>query len=573
MTQRILLRVVHLEDDRRDAELVQLILVAEGIECDLKPAQTRADFLAALEEGVDLVLADYSLPSFDGMSALSMVRERHPELPFIFVTGTLGEEVAVESLKKGATDYVLKQRLSRLVPSVRRALHEAEERSQRKRAEEDLQRSQDRLTETGKELRIAHQENQELLSAIPSIMVALDANGIVTKWNHKAGSTFGISGADVVGKPLRDCGIQWNSSKVLNEISDALTTDRRTHLGDVRYTRPDGKEGILGISINPIKREEEKSPGFLLFGADITERRILEAQLRQAQKLESVGQLAAGVAHEINTPTQYVGDNIRFLQESFGDLRKLLKKYSDLLEANQTGATRSDLVTVVECTIKEINLEYLIEEIPQAIQQSLEGIERVTNILRSMKDFAHPGSAEKVSVDLNRAIESTVTVARNEWKYVAEVVMDLDPNLPKVTCLLGEINQVILNLIINAAHTISDVVEQNGGKKGTITIKTCQDGDWVEIRISDTGTGIPEAIRSKIFDPFFTTKEVGKGTGQGLAISHSVLVEKHGGTITFDTEVGRGTTFFIRLPANSISVSGETREACASSSPLFQTLQ
>jgi signal transduction histidine kinase len=168
-----------------------------------------------------------------------------------------------------------------------------------------------------------------------------------------------------------------------------------------------------------------------------------------------------------------------------------------------------------------------------------------------MKDFSHPGTDVKTDIDLNRAIESTVTVARNEWKYVAEMVTDFDPSLPFVPCLPAEINQVVLNIIINASHSVADTLKQNGSEaKGTITISTRDLGEYAEIRILDTGTGIPENIRSKIFDPFFTTKEVGRGTGQGLAISRSVVVDKHGGTITFDSEVGKGTCFVIKLPLN-----------------------
>ena len=167
-----------------------------------------------------------------------------------------------------------------------------------------------------------------------------------------------------------------------------------------------------------------------------------------------------------------------------------------------------------------------------------------------MKDFAHPGTKEKYFVDLNKAIESTITVARNEWKYVAEMQMNLDENLPHVPCLLGEFNQVILNMVINAAHAIGDVVGDGSHGKGKITVSTIQHKDWAEIRISDTGTGIPVEVQNKIFDPFFTTKEVGKGTGQGLAISHTVVVEKHKGRLNFETEAGKGTTFIIQLPLN-----------------------
>jgi signal transduction histidine kinase len=175
-------------------------------------------------------------------------------------------------------------------------------------------------------------------------------------------------------------------------------------------------------------------------------------------------------------------------------------------------------------------------------------VQRVSKIVGAMKEFSHPGTGEKTAVDLNRAIESTLTVATNEWKYVAEVATDLDAALPPVVCLPGEFNQVILNMVVNASHAIGDVVGDGGKGKGTITVSTRHDGDDVEIRIRDSGTGMPEHIRARIFDPFFTTKGVGRGTGQGLAIAHSVIVDKHGGTIQVESEVGKGTTFILRLP-------------------------
>ena len=202
----------------------------------------------------------------------------------------------------------------------------------------------------------------------------------------------------------------------------------------------------------------------------------------------------------------------------------------------------------MEEAVEAADIDYLLSEVPRAIRQALEGVERIAKIVQSMKEFAHPGPAEKQSVDLNRAIESTVTVAQNEWKYVAELETDFDTALTPVPCLLGEFNQVILNMIINAAHAIADVVGDGSRGKGQIRIATRLAGEWAEVRISDTGTGIPEGARAKVFDPFFTTKEVGKGTGQGLAISHTVVVERHGGQLTFETQEGVGTTFVVRLP-------------------------
>ncbi|MEJ2078686.1 MAG: ATP-binding protein [Acidobacteriota bacterium] len=196
----------------------------------------------------------------------------------------------------------------------------------------------------------------------------------------------------------------------------------------------------------------------------------------------------------------------------------------------------------------EADTDYLASEIPQAIEHTLEGVERVAKIVRAMKNFSHPGSEEKTPIDLNKAIENTLTVSRNEWKYHADLVADLDPALPPVPCLPGELNQVILNLVVNAAHAIADVVGDASGCKGTLAVSTRLDGAWAEIRVEDTGSGIPEHARDRIFDPFFTTKGVGKGTGQGLAISHSVIVDKHGGTIHFETETGGGTSFIVRLP-------------------------
>jgi signal transduction histidine kinase len=194
------------------------------------------------------------------------------------------------------------------------------------------------------------------------------------------------------------------------------------------------------------------------------------------------------------------------------------------------------------------SVDYLRSEIPKSIGQSMEGIGRIATIVKAIREFSHPGSAEKAPVDLNGAVESTILVSRNEWKYAAELKTELDPGLPSVRCVPGELNQVVLNLIVNAVHAIADKAPHNSGGKGLITVSTRGDGDWVEVRVTDTGTGIPEAARANVFNPFFTTKAVGKGTGQGLAIAHTVIVQKHGGSIRFETELGVGTTFIIRLP-------------------------
>ncbi|MCB1661087.1 MAG: hypothetical protein KDI20_00640, partial [Pseudomonadales bacterium] len=275
----------------------------------------------------------------------------------------------------------------------------------------------------------------------------------------------------------------------------------------------------------------------------------LSEQLKQAQKLESIGQLAAGIAHEINTPTQFVGDNIRYLQDSFADLRQLYELYSELLTSLENGGDNKPFLEKIKLYEKEIDLAFLFKDIPSSIEQSLEGTTRIRDIVKAMKEFSHPGSTCKVQTDLNRAIESTITVARNEWKYLAEMETELADDLPAVMLLPGEFNQVILNIIVNAAHAIEEKrTHSEPDKLGTIKIRTEQQDNSILISISDTGNGIPENIKERVFDPFFTTKQVGKGTGQGLAIAYSVVVDKHQGKITVESTPGEGTTFYIKLP-------------------------
>ena len=277
---------------------------------------------------------------------------------------------------------------------------------------------------------------------------------------------------------------------------------------------------------------------------------LLESQRQrlQSEKLASVGQLAAGIAHEINTPIQYVGDNLRALEDFFRDLSTVITKYREVLARARAGEviTPEDFAQI-ETAEKAIDLEYIQEDAPQAIAQALEGVQRVAHIVRAMKDFSHVEREELVPADLNHSIESTLVIARNEYKYVADVETHLG-ELPIVECYVGEVNQVLLNILVNAAHAIAET-----GRRGRITITSRSLGDQVEISISDTGNGIPANIRDRVFDPFFTTKPVGKGTGQGLNIAYQIICRKHKGSLTFNTRLGEGTTFFIRIPVRQQS--------------------
>ncbi|HDS29771.1 MAG TPA: PAS domain S-box protein, partial [Firmicutes bacterium] len=312
----------------------------------------------------------------------------------------------------------------------------------------------------------------------------------------------------------------------------------------------DGRRLAIETIKTPIFDDHGRIIGTTGIARDITDRKKMEEELKQAQKLKSIGQLAAGIAHEINTPMQYVGDNTRFFKDCIGNIFRLVEIENEFVHSIANGRSTDELVRNVQKAIEETDFGYFAEEIPKAIEQSLDGIERVTKIVRAMKEFSHPGTDDRVATDVNSCIESTVTVASNEWKYAATVETDLDPDLPQIPLFPGEFNQVILNLITNAAHAIAQKFGDSPDKKGIIGVSTRRLDDWVEIRLTDNGCGIPREIQNRVYDPFFTTKEVGKGTGQGLSIAHSVIVEKHGGSIAFDSKEGEGTTFIIRLPIN-----------------------
>ncbi len=400
-------------------------------------------------------------------------------------------------------------------------------------------------------LQAAHSETELFLQSIPSILIGLDEERRITRWNGAAATAFGLDKENVVGRTLEDCAIRWLHPDAKRKLTGWLKAKESGRCDDLSFEK-DGMARFLGLHVRPIPAEDGRTPGFIVTGADVTERKGLEEQLRQAQKLEAIGQLAAGIAHEINTPTQYTGDNIRFLKDSWGAIAEFLNLCGVLLAESLKGAISAETLQRFERMHEKCDFPYLLEEIPNAISQSQEGLQRVAQIVRGMKEFSHPGSKEKLAVNLNRTIETTITVSRNEWKYCADLVTDFDETLPLVPCLVGEFNQVMLNLIVNASHAIGIAVGHKGSK-GTITVSTRRQEDWAEIGVADTGVGIPREVQSRIFEPFFTTKEVGKGTGQGLALAHTVIVGQHQGQIWFDSEVGRGSTFHIRLPLNSES--------------------
>lgn len=784
--------ILHLEDSPEDAEMVRICLERENIECVIHHVSSGSEYIAAIDSiKPDIILSDFNLPGFDGFEALKIAKDKVPDIPFLFVTGAVGEEMAVTALKSGATNFILKGNLGRLVPAVIRAVSEkkitverkklyyilknSEERyrtlmenlpvgvfrisvihhgqiiqanitaalmhgfdsvdliigktavelyrnlgdievllneitsqgkvkgkilhldlvkgeslwasisaschydrsgkpdwidgiiedvTERKKIEEKLNGylkffevlidtintpvfykdieghylgcnksfadliiglprekitgktvfelessippefaekydSKDRellnnpgvqeyearvkcsdnsvrdfnmskstfsgpdgnvaglvgimmdITERVKNERELKRMNEELdllITSLSSIIIGVSVKDRITHWNPFAEKVFGINASEVLGKQFYESGIKWNWEIVYEAIGRSIIDERSIRIDSLNFKKTDGGTGILGLNINPLKRGGEILDGFMILGRDITEMKIIETQLLQSNKLEAIGQLAAGVAHEINSPLQYVGDNLKFLNKSFVGLLNML----DIFER---GSKNIDNRNFLIETIKQaeelgrtIKLPFLLEQMPKALEQSLAGVERVSRIVQSMKAFSHPGTGNKMPANINKAIENTVTVSRNEWKYDCDLKLDLDMTLPDVPCFESEFNQVILNLIVNAADALREAKENNKIESGEITIRTSHDTDYAVIKVEDNGTGIPPEIRNRVFDPFFTTKEVGKGTGQGLPISHSIIVEKHGGLLYFESEQDKGTTFIIKIP-------------------------
>jgi PAS domain S-box-containing protein len=396
---------------------------------------------------------------------------------------------------------------------------------------------------------VAQEFLRSVIDNVPNMIFVKDHNGRYKLANRPLAELYGFEIDELIGKTDAEL-IANNANAETFSFEDRhiLEESDERLIFEQQFTDRKGKVHWLHTVKRPLYGGVGKMD-MLGIATDLTDRKTLEGQLRHAQKLESIGQLAAGIAHEINTPTQYVGDNTRFLRDAFTDINQVMGKYAELYKAARAGEIKPELIDEVETKINSADLDFLTEEIPSAIQQSLDGVSRIAKIVQSMKDFAHPGTKEKSAADINKAIESTVTVARNEWKYVADLKTDFDSSLPPVPCMLGEFNQVILNMVTNASHAIINAFGEGTEHKGKIVITTTKVGnEWAEIRIADNGSGIPVEAQKRVFDPFFTTKEVGKGTGQGLAISHTVIVDQHNGKLYFETEPGQGTTFIIRLP-------------------------
>jgi PAS domain S-box-containing protein len=381
---------------------------------------------------------------------------------------------------------------------------------------------------------LAHERNvlRTMIDMIPAYIYAKDAGSRFTAANKLVANRMGTIPEGLIGKTDFDFYPREMAEKFFNDEQALLKSgEALIDCEEVAHDSITGEDRVLLTSKIPLHDQDGKLTGVVGIGFDITERKAAEARMASSDRLESIGRLAAGVAHEINTPIQYLNDSVSFIREGVGELLAHIDKLHAAMPARPEG---------------DDDIEYLREELPPALSRVADGLSRIAEIVRSMKHFSHADQREMSLVDLNAAIASTLVIARSEYKDCADLET-VYGEIPQITCHGGQINQVVLNLVVNAAHAIDDMVRKQGGR-GKLTVKTSVEGGFVVITIADTGGGIPESIRARIFDPFFTTKEVGKGTGQGLSIARNVIVKGHGGELEFDTEPGQGTTFFIRLP-------------------------
>jgi signal transduction histidine kinase/DNA-binding NarL/FixJ family response regulator len=553
-TAQAVTRVLLLDPDLREAERVMAMLPDRGAHhyavshaISLEEAE---DLLE--EQDFDVILLDLATPLGRASNVLRQMVDVAVNIPIIVLTQTEDEKAGDMAVKAGAQDFLVKPRINAdvLHRVIRYSIDRvhfrddvdglAKEIAHRQRIAEALSDSQHRM--------------MAITDSLYEGVLVFDEGGHIALSNKAADRLLGDNGKlasrsldQVLQLLIGDKKVSFAEGPLRQVIKDG----KEFQNDDAVMVRHDGRPLAVAFACSPLV-EKDGVQGAILSFRDIGAFKQAQRDALQSSKLASVGQLAAGIAHEINTPIQYIGNNLSFLAEAFRAMTTLLERAEVLIE----GHCDTTAITGFKAAKEEADSDYLQANIPDAAAQSLEGVSQVARIVLAMKEFSHPGEKEKAEEDLNRAIENTLAVSRNEWKHHAQVETDLAADLPRVNCLGGEMNQVFLNLVVNAAHAIQDA---GRGKDGKIFIKTRRLGREVEITVEDNGTGMTEEVRSQIFDPFFTTKKVGKGTGQGLAICRDVVVAKHQGRIAVESTPGVGSRFSVILPIGSAKTeSGES---------------
>ena len=540
------LKILVIEDEPYDFKLLESFLRHHELTAELRRIDSTAELDAAMQEDWDIVLSDYNVPGMDFRTTLRGIKEKRSDLPVILVSGTTGEELAVDLLHLGLSDFILKDRLARLPDAIQRALAEVNARRVNKVAEMVLIESEEKY-------------RQLFESSRDALMLASPPSWKFTKANPAALQLFGVSnmaefaalGPSDVSPELQPDGRR-SSEKAREMIG--LASREGSHSFEWEHQRLNGQPFAAEVLLTRIGVAENQ---YLLANVrDITERKQIEETLRrekdeqallikkleeahnhllQSEKMASIGQLAAGVAHEINNPIGYVSSNLGALERYFQDAFGMLSIY----EQAETSIADAGVREQINAAKKKLDIDFLKKDLGELMDESRDGITRVKQIVQNLKDFAHVDISEEWHFcNLHKGLDSTLNIVNNEIKYKAELVKQYG-DIPEVECLVSQINQVFMNLLVNAAHAIEE--------RGVITVSTGTQGEEVWVSITDTGSGIAPENLKKIFDPFFTTKPLGKGTGLGLSLSYSII-HKHHGRIEVQSELGKGTTFRVWLP-------------------------
>ena len=492
---------------------------------------------------VDVTFLDYMLGATNGLDVLKAVRKSGDDRPIIVLSGKGNESIAVEVMREGASDYLSKTTLSSkiLERAVSDALEKYRLQQEIKGQRVEIETAGRELAEKVEQLKKSEKRQKLIFEGSPVGMILVNTERKVVEINSATLAMIRRTSEEVIGRFCHEVFCPDERDNCLRfDKEDTMNSSERTII-DSR-----GKRVPVLKKVIPIEIEGET---FLLEGfVDISERKALEAQLIHSEKMASIGQLAAGVAHEINNPTGFVASNLNTLSEYTGDVAAVLKECGHLLSLCEEldGGTGESARRAQELW-KESDLDYVLEDLGNLIKESIEGTDRIRKIVGDLKDFSRTDKHEAEEININEAIDKTLNVAWNEIKYKAEVVKEYG-DLPYITCLAGQIDQAILNILVNAAQAMKE--------KGTITIRTYVKDENVCVEISDTGVGIPPDIQKKMFDPFFTTKPVGEGTGLGLNITYNII-RQHNGDIAVHSKPGEGTTFTISLPINGLETPGD----------------
>ena len=542
MTNFMTCRLLIVDDEMPIVKFLLRSLEKDGHTCQTALSANEAKSLMK-SNSFDLIITDLKMPGESGLDLLKFAAEFYPETGRIMMTGYHNRDAEQKALQIGVYGYLIKPLNSQMINvtiqnSLRRVLLENQMHAC--------------LNEAQKEVVDKNRTLEAVLNNIDIGVALIDREMKVLSLNK----TMELMCPEINYQKQKHCydNITEYSTKGLCDdcpLVHAFETKMPFHTE--RVVRTDDVYKEYKISAIPIlENDKSVNKGMILYH-DLTDLMETQRSMSESSKLAAVGQLAAGITHEINTPSQFLGDNIRFLEESFKELEPLFPIIQEI-----QGADISDQPALYEkCRrlkeeVAKVDLDFLQSDIPEAIEQSLEGVRRVREIVMAMKDFSHPGEQDKAPSNINEQVRNTLTVCRNEWKYVAEITLDLDDNLPLVECLQNEINQVILILIVNGAHSIEEKISDGNSKMGQIHITTKNlDQKYVQLTVRDTGNGIPYPIQDKIFEAFFTTKKQGKGTGQGLSMAQHIVMEKHCGKLGFSSEPGVGTEFSITLPVSS----------------------